>query len=104
MKNKKTFRIEKDSMGSMQVPEDALYGPQTQRAVENFPISNIPFNVEFINSVIIIKRSAAIVNHKLGLLDEIYSKSIVSACDKLLNGNYKKHFPVDIFLQYTSGD
>ena len=77
MKNKKTFRIEKDSMGSMQVPEDALYGPQTQRAVENFPISNIPFNVEFINSVIIIKRSAAIVNHKLGLLDEIYSKSIV---------------------------
>ena len=97
MKNKKTFRIEKDSMGSMQVPEDALYGPQTQRAVENFPISNIPFNVEFINSVIIIKRSAAIVNHKLGLLDEIYSKSIVSACDELLNGNYKKHFPVDIF-------
>ena len=87
MKNKKKIRIEKDSMGSMQVPEEALYGPQTQRAVENFPISNIPFNIEFINSIIIIKRSAAIVNHQLGLLDEIYSKAIVTACDELLNGN-----------------
>jgi len=47
MKNKKN-RIEKDSMGSMKVPEDALYGSQTQRAVENFPISNIPFKIDFI--------------------------------------------------------
>ena len=95
MKNKK-FRIEKDSMGSMKVPEDALYGSQTQRAVENFPISNIPFNSDFINAIIIIKRSAAIVNHKLGLLDENISDKIVNISNQLLDGDYKKHFPVDM--------
>ena len=97
MKNKNKFRIEKDSMGSMRVPEDALYGSQTQRAVENFPISNTTFNIEFINSIIIIKRSASIVNHKLGLLDPLCSEAIVVACDEVLNGDYTKHFPVDIF-------
>jgi fumarate hydratase class II len=97
MKNKNKFRIEKDSMGSMRVPQDALYGSQTQRAVENFPISNTTFNIEFINSIIIIKRSASIVNHKLGLLDSLYSEAIVAACDEVLNGDYAKHFPVDIF-------
>ena len=96
MKNKK-MRIEKDSMGSMEVPEDALYGPQTQRAVENFPISNISFTNDFINSVVIIKRSAAIVNHDLQLLDKNISNSIVAACDQILDGGYEEHFPVDIF-------
>ena len=96
MKNKK-FRIEKDSMGSMKVPEDALYGSQTQRAVENFPISNIPFKIDFINAIIIIKRSAAIVNHKLGLLDKNISDEIVNASNQILDGDYEKHFPVDIF-------
>ena len=96
MKNKK-IRIEKDSMGSMEVPEDALYGPQTQRAVENFPISNIKFTSNFINSVVIIKRSAAIVNQELQLLDKNISDSIVNACDQILDGGYEQHFPVDIF-------
>jgi len=74
-----------------------LYGPQTQRAVENFPISNISFTTDFISAIVIIKRSASIVNEKLGLLDSIKSKSIVGACDEILNGNYNEHFPVDIF-------
>ncbi len=84
-------------MGSMEVPEDALYGPQTQRAVENFPISNIKFTSNFINSVVIIKRSAAIVNQELQLLDKNISDSIVNACDQILDGGYEQHFPVDIF-------
>ena len=96
MKNKKN-RIETDSMGSVEVPEDALYGAQTQRAVENFPISNIPFTIDFINAIIIIKRSAAIVNHKLGLLDKDISDAIIAASDEVLNGAYNEHFPIDIF-------
>jgi len=96
MKNKK-FRIESDSMGSMKVPAESLYGSQTQRAVENFPISNNVFLSEFIHSIIIIKRSAAIVNHKLQLLDSKTKDSIVSASDELLSGNYSEHFPVDVF-------
>ena len=95
MKNKK-FRIEKDSMGSVKVPEESLYGAQTQRAIDNFPISN-PITIDFINAVIIIKRSAAIVNCKLNLLDRGIKDSIVSASDELLLGGYNQHFPVDIF-------
>ena len=96
MKNKK-FRIEKDSMGSVKVPIDALYGSQTQRALENFPISSTPFIIEFINAIVIIKRSAAITNHRLGLLDLNIKNAIIKACDKILNGSYRDHFPVDIF-------
>jgi len=81
----------------MKVPEDALYGSQTQRAVENFPISNISFKIDFINAIIIIKRSAAIVNHQFGLLDKSISDAIVVSADQLLNGDYEEHFPVDIF-------
>jgi len=95
MKNKK-FRTEKDSMGSVKVPIDALYGAQTQRAIENFPISN-SLTTNFINAVVIIKRSAAIVNCKLNLLDNEIKDSIVSATDDILSGDYGIHFPVDIF-------
>ena len=96
MKNNK-YRLEKDSMGSMKVPMHALYGAQTQRAIENFPISNSTFFIEFINAIIIIKRSAAIVNHKLDLLDKEVCDAIVDACDKLLKTPSKEHFPVDVF-------
>jgi len=96
MKNNK-YRVEKDSMGSMKVPVDALYGSQTQRAVENFPISNTRFFIDFINSIIIIKRSASIVNCKLGLLDKEISDSIVNASDQLLKESNIAHFPLDIF-------
>ena len=96
MKNNK-YRVEKDSMGSMKVPADALYGAQTQRAVENFPISGTTFFVEFINAIIIIKRSAAIVNCKLGSLDKSICDVIVNASDKLLADSYEEHFPIDVF-------
>ena len=78
MKNK-NFRLEKDSMGSMKVPKDALYGSQTQRAVENFPISNIPFYQSSINAIVIIKRSAAKSNYKLGHLDKKRMEAITKA-------------------------
>ena len=68
-KNTKKNRTVSDSMGKVNVPYDAFYGAQTQRAVNNFPISNITFNKNFISAVVIIKKSAAIVNHKLKLLD-----------------------------------
>ena len=66
---KKNMRIEKDSMGDVKVPSEAYYGAQTQRAIDNFKISNLQFSPSFIQSLAIIKRSAAIVNNELGLLD-----------------------------------
>jgi len=96
MKNNK-YRVEKDSMGSMNVPFDALYGAQTQRAIENFPISGTTFFVEFINAIIIIKRSAAIVNHKLGLIDKNICDAIINSCDQLLQNSHYEHFPIDVF-------
>ena len=71
-KKKKKKKI-KDSMGYVKVPIDALYGPQTQRAIDNFPISNIKFTKDFIYPIVIIKRSAAIVNQKLKLLNNTRS-------------------------------
>ena len=71
MKNQKNrFRIEKDSMGEVSIPKEALYGPQTQRAVDNFNISDLIMPKEFINSVLLIKIAAAKANCKLGLLDK----------------------------------
>ena len=96
MKNKK-YRIEKDSMGEMKVPHNALYGAQTQRAIENFPISNIQFNRDFINAVVLIKRSASIVNEKLGILDSSKKNAIVDACDQILQDKLNNQFPIDIF-------
>ena len=67
----KKYRITSDSMGEMKVPSSALYGAQTQRAVDNFPISGIKFNYDFISAVVIIKRSAAIVNLNLKLINKV---------------------------------
>ena len=99
-KNKKPTtktRIVKDSMGNINIPTNALYSAQTQRAINNFPISGIRFTNEFIYTIVIIKRSAAIVNHKLGLLGKNYKDAIIYASDEILNGNYDDSFPVDIF-------
>ena len=68
-------------MGSMNVPDDAYYGSQTQRAVENFPISGIPISGSMIKALGIIKRSAAIVNYQLDILDEERKNGIVKAAD-----------------------
>ena len=90
-------RIVKDTMGEIEVPYNALYGAQTQRAIDNFPISGNVFLFDFIKSIVIIKRSAAIINFKLKLLEESKMNAIVNACDEILDGKHNNQFPVDIF-------
>ena len=96
-KKSNKYRITSDSMGEMKVPSSAMYGAQTQRAVNNFPISGIKFDYDFITSIVIIKRSAAKVNLKLKLISEIRANAIIKACDKLLLDKPQNQFPIDIF-------
>jgi fumarate hydratase class II len=91
------FRIEKDSLGEMQVPAAALYGAQTQRAVENFPISGQRFGRRFIEALGVIKRSAALANLELGLLDEIRAKAIEQAATEVADGRWDDQFVLDIY-------
>ena len=90
-------RIEKDSMGEMSVPESALYGASTQRAVLNFPISGYRFSRPFIRALGLIKWAAAQANHDLGLLDAHRSAFIVQAAEEVIEGKLDEHFPLDIF-------
>src|SRR5476651_2530379 len=90
-------RIERDSMGELQVPEDALYGAQTQRAVNNFPISHQRMPAPFIRALILAKVAAAKVNVDLKQISEGQGKAIVDAAQGLLEGDFMRHFPVDIF-------
>lgn len=91
------YRIEKDSMGELQVPEDAAYGAQTQRAVDNFPISGIMMPKTFIQALGLVKQACANANHDLGGLDEHRRRAISSICDDIINGNLTDQFPLDIF-------
>ena len=84
-------------MGDMLVPDDAYYGAQTQRAVENFPISGIPISKSMIQALGKIKRSAAIVNNELGLLDGERKNAIVQAADEIIEGKFYSQFPIDIY-------
>ncbi|HRI56864.1 MAG TPA: lyase family protein, partial [Anaerolineae bacterium] len=93
----KAFRVEKDSMGPVQVPADALYGAQTMRAVENFPVSGIPFSRSFIRALGLIKLAAAQVNQQLGHLDPALASSIVQAAQEVAAGRWDADFPIDIF-------
>src|SRR5579871_807045 len=90
-------RIERDSMGEMQVPIDAYYGASTQRAVLNFPISDLRFPREFIRALGQIKQAAAQVNERLGLIDPQVAKAIVQAAQEVIDGNLDSHFVLDIF-------
>src|SRR6478736_1469971 len=90
-------RIEKDSMGEMAVPKDALYGASTQRAVLNFPVSGYRFSRAFIRALGLIKWGAAQANHDLGLLDAHRAALIVQAAEEVIEGKLDQHFPVDIF-------
>jgi fumarate hydratase class II len=92
-----THRTEKDSLGEMQVPADALWGAQTQRAVENFPISGLRFPRAFIAAMGRIKRAAAETNAELGLLDASLAEHIVRAADEVIRGDHDSHFVLDIF-------
>ena len=91
------YRIEKDSMGELKVPADALYGAQTQRAVDNFPISNLRAPRAFIRALGLIKGSAAAVNRELGDLEPAVAEAIIAAAKDVENGEYDQQFPVDIF-------
>jgi len=101
----KRMRIEQDSMGEMEVPSFALYGATTQRAVLNFPISGRPIPISIIYAFALLKRSAAIANTKLKLLDTYQSDLIVYACDEVMAAlddphrvsGMMIHFPIDVF-------
>ena len=91
------YRIEKDTMGEVQVPKDALYRAQTQRAVENFPISGTPLEKEHIIALARIKKAAAAANASLGRLDKEISDAIQASAEEIIAGNHHEHFPVDVF-------
>lgn len=90
-------RIERDSMGELQVPVAALYGAQTQRAVDNFPVSGQRMPAQFIRALILAKAAAARANVELGQVSAAQGKAIVDAAQGLLEGDFMEHFPVDIF-------
>ncbi len=91
------YRIEHDSLGEVRVPADALYGAQTQRAVENFPISNLRFPRAMIRALGMVKGAAAAVNHDLGLLEGEMAAAIQAAAQEVADGKHDAHFPLDIF-------
>lgn len=93
------MRSEKDTLGEVQVPDDALYGAQTQRAVENYPVSGLREHPTFIRAFVLLKRSAALANKELGALDAQRADAIVAACDWVLNdfASHLQHFVVDVF-------
>ena len=97
MTNSQEYRIEHDTMGEVRVPASALYGAQTQRAVENFPISGSGLEPAQIVALARIKRAAAIVNGSLGVIDSAIADAIVESADSLINGEYHDQFPVDTY-------
>ncbi len=97
-----SYRIERDSMGELQVPADALWGAQTQRAVQNFPISGTRLPRAFIGALGLIKQAAARANTRLQLLDTQVAQAIDVAAAEVAAGRHDEHFPIDIF-QTCSG-
>lgn len=91
------YRIEKDSMGELQVPQSALYAAQTQRAVDNFPISGLTMPRAFIKALGLVKIACAKVNTELGFLDEKLMQSIVKHAQAVADGTHDQHFPIDVF-------
>ena len=91
------FRTEKDSMGELKVPADALYGAQTQRAVENFPISDLVMPRQFIRALGLIKTACAAANTELGLMDQDIEAVVKQAAMSVAGGEYDHHFPIDVF-------
>lgn len=90
-----SFRLEKDSIGEKNVPSDAYYGVQSLRAAENFRITGLSIEPEFINSLAYIKKAAAITNCEVGVLEKKKAEAIVQACDEILEGRFHEHFIVD---------
>ena len=97
IKIKMKYRIEKDSLGEVKVPQEAYYGAQTQRAIDNFQISGLVFSKDFITTLAMIKMHSAKVNAELKLLDKKIANSICDAAQEIIQGKHLEHFPVDIF-------
>jgi len=91
------MRVEVDSIGEVRIPDDALWGAQTQRAVENFSISGLRLGRRFIQALGWVKRACAQANADLGLLDRRLGEAIVQACDEAIGGQLDAHFPVDVY-------
>src|SRR5687767_10293599 len=92
------MRIERDTLGEVRVPKDALYGAQTQRAVENYPVSGLREHPHFIGSFILLKKAAALANRDLQAMPEEIAGPIVAACDQILSDpELLRHFVVDVF-------
>jgi fumarate hydratase class II len=91
------YRVEKDFLGEVKVPNNAYWGAQTQRAIENFPISGIRFPDVFIRSIAYIKLACAKVNYELDILDKNISDAIIQSCSEIIEGKFSDQFPLDIF-------
>ncbi|MBB3228890.1 fumarate hydratase class II [Luteibacter sp. Sphag1AF] len=91
------YRTERDSMGELKVPASALYGAQTQRAVDNFPVSGLTMPRQFIRALGLIKAAAAAANVKLGQLKKGQAKAIRAAAERVASGEVDQHFPIDVF-------
>src|SRR5437763_5622114 len=91
------YRLDRDSMGEVKVPTSAYYGAETQRAVQNFPISGLRLPKEFIRALTLIKLSAARANMQLGLLEPKKGEAIASAAKEIMEGSYHDQFVVDVF-------
>ena len=90
-------RTEKDPLGAIDVPSSALYGAQTARATQNFPISGMRPLPMFVTAVVWIKKAAALTHKQTGRLDPRLADAIVAAADEILNGGHREHFVVDVF-------
>jgi fumarate hydratase class II len=95
--NDKNYRIEHDSMGELQVPQDALWGAQTQRAVDNFPISGLTMPHQFVAALGLVKWAAAGANSELGLLKSDVAVAVQKAALEVADGQHDAHFPIDVF-------
>jgi len=92
-----TYRIEKDPLGEVRVPADAYYGVQTERAIENFPISGLKAHPELVTATVLIKKAAAAANATLGRLERETARAIASAADEILGGKLRDQFVVDVY-------
>ena len=93
------MRTERDTLGPVQVPDDALYGAQTQRAVENYPVSGLREHPQFIRAFILLKKAAAMANREFDAMKPDIAQAIIEACDQILGDleGHRKHFVVDVF-------
>jgi fumarate hydratase class II len=91
------YRIEKDSMGELQVPVDACYGAQTQRALDNFPVSGLTLPRAFLHALGLVKQACASANRELGQLDDDMANAIIRVCDDMVSGALDDQFPIDVF-------